>query len=189
MDEMTTACSLALSSSVSDVLRIVIMNTTSIRSIVVSFGSLRLNRITPSSERHAPATIVRPRTRSAFASNDPRIDVCATTISPARRAKMTMNNSGRFPSVDWSTPVVAGPKRAPTHSVPTPTVQARSAGATMPTQNWSTAPASAWWSTPRITAAANEHPMPIRVFTSNCALRPKRRLRARCRPCRRRADG
>ena len=70
------------------------------------------------------------------------MDVCATTISPARSAKMTMKSSGRFPSVDWSTPVMAGPKRAPTDSVPTPTVQARSASAAIPTKNCVTASAS-----------------------------------------------
>ena len=97
----------------------------------------------PSGERQAPAMIARPSTNSAFARSEPRIDVCATTTSPARRAKMTMKSSGRFPSVDWSTPVIAGPKREPTDSVPTPTVQARSARARIPTKNWSTAPASA----------------------------------------------
>ena len=87
--------------------------------------------------------IASPRTRSAFARSEPRIEVCATTISPARSAKITMNSSGRFPSVDWSTPVVAGPKRAATTSVPTPTVHASSASAMIPTTNWSTAFASA----------------------------------------------
>ena len=73
------------------------MKTTSISSVVVSFGSRRPKRMTPSSERHAPAMIARPRTRSAFASSDPRIDVCATTISPALSAKMTMKSSGQVP--------------------------------------------------------------------------------------------
>ena len=41
--------------------------------------------------------------------------------------------------MDCSTPVTAGPKRAPTTSVPTPTVHARSASATIPTTNCRTA--------------------------------------------------
>ena len=122
---------------------IAIMKTTSMRSIVVSFGRRVWKRMTRSSARHAPAMIARPSTRSAFASNDPRIEVCATTISPARSAKITMKSSGRLPSVDCSTPVTAGPKRAPTTSVPTPTVHARSASATIPTTNCTTASTSA----------------------------------------------
>ena len=90
---------------------IAIMKTTSISSIVVSFGSRVWKRMTPSSDRYAPAMIASPRTSSAFARSEPRIEVCATTISPARSAKTTMKSSGRFPSVDCSTPVVAGPKR------------------------------------------------------------------------------
>ena len=40
-----------------------------------------------------------------------------------------MKSSGRLPSVDWSTPVIAGPKRAPTASVATPISHARAASA------------------------------------------------------------
>jgi hypothetical protein len=76
--EILTACSLAGSRVLSEVLMIAMRKTTSIRSIVVSFGSRRWKRITPSSERHAPAMIASPRTSSAFASSDPRIDVWAT---------------------------------------------------------------------------------------------------------------
>ena len=123
---------------------IAMMKTTSISSIVVSFGEPRLEAHEPvvgASTR--PAMIASPRTRSALARSEPRIDVCATTISPARSAKTTMKSSGRFPRVDCSTPVVAGPKRAPTISVPTPTVHASSASATIPTTNCATAFASA----------------------------------------------
>ena len=63
------------------------------------------------------------------------IDVCATTISPAESAKTTMKNSGRFPSVDCSTPVTAGPKRSPTCSVAKETTQASPASATVATPN------------------------------------------------------
>ena len=73
----------------------------------------------------APATIASPSTSSALAKSEPRIDVCATTISPAESEKSTMNSSGRLPSVDCSTPVTAGPNRAPTDSVATPMIQAR----------------------------------------------------------------
>ena len=74
--------------------------------------------------RGAPATIARPRTSRAFAKSEPRIEVWATTISPADSANRTMKSSGRLPSVDWSAPVTAGPKRAPTDSVATPISQA-----------------------------------------------------------------
>ena len=85
------------------------MKTASRSSVVVSFGSRAWKRMTPSSARVAPATIARPRTRSALANSEPRIDVCATTISPAASEKRTMKSSGRLPSVDCSTPVAAGP--------------------------------------------------------------------------------
>ena len=143
MTEIVSALSDALSPSEIEVEMIAIMKTTSISSIVVSFGSRVWKRMTPSSARYAPAMIASPRMRSAFASSEPRIEVCATTISPARRAKTTMKSSGRLPSVDCRTPVVAGPKRAPTVSVPTPTVHASSASAMIPTTNCSTAFASA----------------------------------------------
>ncbi len=42
-----------------------------------------------------------------------------------------MKNSGRFPSVDCSTPVIAGPKRSPTCSVANETIQASPASATV----------------------------------------------------------
>ena len=70
-----------------------------------------------------------PSTNSAFAKIEPMIEVWATTISPAESAKTTMKNSGRFPSVDCSTPVAAGPKRSPTCSVENETIQARPARA------------------------------------------------------------
>ena len=52
----------------------------------------------------APATIASPSTSRAFANSEPRIDVWATTISPAESANSTMKSSGRLPSVDWSAP-------------------------------------------------------------------------------------
>ena len=84
----------------------------------------------PSGELRAPTTITRPSTSSALANSEPMIDVCATTTSPARRAKTTTKNSGRLPSVDCSTPVAAGPKRSPTCSVASETRWARPASAT-----------------------------------------------------------
>ena len=149
------------------------MKTTSISSIVVSFGSRVLKRISPSGDFHAPAMIARPRTKRAFASSEPRIDVCATTISPARSAKTTMKSSGRFPSVDCSTPVIAGPKRAPTTSVPTPTVHASSASPTIPARNCATAFTPAWCMTPRTTVAANDAPIPIHVLMLGRGYRPR----------------
>ena len=78
----------------------------------MSFGSRAPKRITPSFAWRVPATIARPRTSSAFANREPMIEVCATTVSPAESAKSTMKSSGRLPSVDCRTPVMAGPKRA-----------------------------------------------------------------------------
>ena len=91
----------------------------------------------------APAMIARPSTRSAFANSEPRIDVWATTISPAASEKRTMKSSGRLPSVDWSTPVTAGPKCVPTDSVPIPIAQARPPSATADTTKTATGSASA----------------------------------------------
>ena len=85
--------------------------------MAVSFGSRGLKDMTPSGAARAPAAIDSPRTRSAFASSDPTIDVFATTSSPADTANRTTKSSGRFPSVDCRTPVTAGPNRSPTVSV------------------------------------------------------------------------
>ena len=114
------------------------MKTASRRSVAVSFGSRFRKRITPSRAESEPATIARPSTSSAFANNEPRIDVCATTTSPAESAKRTTNSSGRFPSVDCSTPVVAAPKRVPTASVAIPIAQASPASAAAATRNTAT---------------------------------------------------
>ena len=73
----------------------------------------------------------RPSTSNALAKRLPRIEVCATTVSPARSAKMTMKSSGRLPSVDCSTPVTAGPNRSPTCSVEKLTIQASPARASV----------------------------------------------------------
>ncbi len=83
----------------------------------MSLGSPRPKRMTPLGARRAPTARVRPSTSRALANSEPRIEVCATTISPAERANSTTKSSGRLPSVDWSTPVIAGPKRSPTASV------------------------------------------------------------------------
>src|SRR4029079_10858809 len=85
-----------------------------------------------------PARITRPRTRRAFANREPRIEYCATTSSPAERAKRTTKSSGRFPSVDCRTPVSAGPKRSPTASVENDTTQATPASASAATRKIAT---------------------------------------------------
>ena len=56
---------------------------------------------------------------------------------------MTMKSSGRLPSVDWSTPVTAGPNFAPTDSVATPIAQATPPSATPETTKTTTGDASA----------------------------------------------
>ena len=86
------------------------MKLASSSSVAVSFGSRAWKRITPSSAARAPATSASPSTSSALAKIEPMIDVCATTTWPALSAKMTTKSSGRLPSVDWSTPVTAGPE-------------------------------------------------------------------------------
>ena len=82
--------------------------------------------------------MTRPSTSSAFANSDPTSEVFATTISPACRAKTTMKNSGRLPSVDCMKPVIAGPNRAPTCSVESETIQARPPRAKAETMNVAT---------------------------------------------------
>ena len=107
------------------------MKTASKSSVAVSLGSRRWNRMTPSGAARAPAMRVRPSTRKALASSDPTMEAWATTVSPARSAKMTTKSSGRFPSVDCSTPVSAGPVRSPSASVANDTCQASPASATV----------------------------------------------------------
>ncbi len=99
----------------------------------MSFGSRRPKRMHPSSATLAPATIESPSTSRAFANSEPRIEVCATSVSPAESANRTTNSSGRLPSVDWRTPVTAGPKWPLSASVPSATSQARPASETAQT--------------------------------------------------------
>ena len=113
------------------------------RSVDVSLGSRRLNVMQRFSERRAPTTMTSPRTSSALAKIEPRIDVCATTVSPAPSANRTTNSSGRLPSVDCSSPVTPGPKRSPTCSVANETTQARPARATVAIPKASSADAPA----------------------------------------------
>jgi hypothetical protein len=108
----------------------------------VSFGSRAPNVIVPSGCFVEPATIASPSTRRAFAKREPRIENWATTSSPAESAKSTMKSSGRFPSVDCSAPVTAGPYRAPTDSVAMPIVQATPPSAAPVTTNVTTGSAS-----------------------------------------------
>src|SRR4051794_30209102 len=113
------------------------MKIASRRSVAVSFGRRRPKRMIPWEER-APARITSPRTSRAFAKSEPRIEYWATISSPADRAKRTTKNSGRFPRVDWRTPVNAGPNRSPTASVEKETTQATPASATAATRKIAT---------------------------------------------------
>ncbi len=115
------------------------MKTPTSSSVAVSLGSRRPKRITLSLLRNEPATSASPSTSKAFASTEPISEACATSVSPAERAKRTTKNSGRFPSVDCSTPVTAGPKRSPTCSVANDTVQASPASASAATEKASSA--------------------------------------------------
>ena len=145
--EISTWCSLARSPTWSDRPRIEMRKTARSRSVAVSFGSLAPKVIFPSGRRIDPAAIASPSTRSAFAKSEPRIENWATTTSPAESAKRTMNSSGRFPSVDWSAPVTAGPNRAPTDSVAMPIVQATPPSAAPVTTKVTTGSAPAKWRT------------------------------------------
>ena len=145
----------------------------------MSCGSRARNRIAPSGAARAPATIARPRTSSPFANREPRIDVRATTSSPADSANNTMKSSGRFPSVDWSAPVTAGPKRSPTDSVAIEIAHARPPSAAPATMNTTTGSTSAKWRIPVRTASA-------RIAPRISAFRRTGRL-FRARPCRKRA--
>ncbi len=110
---------------------ITIRKLASIIRIALSFESPGEKRITPSALARHPAITTRPRTKSAFAKTEPMIAVWAITSSPAESANSTTKNSGRFPSVEWSTPVTADPNRSPTCSVENDTIQARPASATV----------------------------------------------------------
>ena len=125
--------------------------------------------MTPSVAWREPATIVRPSTSRAFAKSDPRIDVWATTISPAASEKSTMKSSGRFPSVDWSTPVTAGPKCVPTDSVPIPIAHASPPRAEAETMKTATGSASAKWSSPATAVSAKIAPSSSRCLTGRAA--------------------
>ncbi len=80
--------------------------------------------------RRAPTMITIPSTSSAFANSEPTTEVCATTTCPSASAKITMNSSGRLPSVDCRTPVTAGPNFTPTCSVAKETIEASAASET-----------------------------------------------------------
>src|SRR5262245_39589347 len=123
-------------------------------SVAVSCGSRGRNLITFSGAAREPAMITRPRTSSPLANSEPRIDVRATTSSPADRANSTMKSSGRLPSVDCSAPVTAGPNRSPTDSVAIEIAHARPPSAIAATTNTSTGSAPAKCRTPASTASA-----------------------------------
>src|SRR4029453_16165659 len=129
------------------------MKTASMSSVARSFGRRRRKRMTPSGAARAPATIARPSTSSAFARSEPTNEVPATTPSPAANAKSTRKSSGRFPSVDWSAPVIAGPKRCPTASVAIEITQASPASATPAAKNVMTGSASRKWRAPATSVA------------------------------------
>ena len=166
-------------------------------SVAVSFGSLAPNVIFPSGRRIDPAAIASPSTRSAFAKSEPRIENWATTTSPAESAKRTMNSSGRFPSVDWSAPVTAGPNLAPTDSVAMPMIQATPPSAAPVTTKVTTGSAPAKWSAPPTIATAATTAAPAYVRVTPASRIPSARTSPRasawtppapCRP-RPRADG
>ena len=133
--EIWTWCALARSPIRSERPSSAITESASRSSVAVSLGNRRRKRIGFSPAAREPATTASPRTSSALAKSEPRIDVCATTTSPAERAKRTMKSSGRLPSVDWRTPVTAWPNRTPTDSVAAPISQASPARATPARRN------------------------------------------------------
>jgi len=154
---------------------ITMMKTASSSSVVVSCGSRGLKRMSPPPAR-APTTSTIPSTSSAFANTDPISDVLATTTSPADRAKMTMKNSGRFPSDDCRKPVIAGPKRAPTCSVANDTIHASPASARPDTTNVTVGEA---WLKCRTPAAAVNSPTAARIRRCRVVRPPMRAHSAR----------
>jgi hypothetical protein len=74
-----------------------------------------------------------------------------------------MKNSGRFPSVDWRTPVTAGPKREPTASVANETIHARPASATVAIANVSSGSAPAKWAMPAAAVTTATAPTSVQV--------------------------
>ena len=119
------------------------MKTARSSSVAVSFGSRAWKRMTLSSACCEPATMTSPSTSSAFANSEPRIEVCATTISPAASAKSTMKSSGRLPSVVCEHAGDRRPECAPTDSVPIPIAHASPPSAAAETTKTATGSASA----------------------------------------------
>ena len=74
--------------------------------------------------RRPPTRIASPSTRRLFARIDPTSAALTTPVSPARKAKRDTNNSGRFATVDWMTPVAPEFSRVPSCSIASPTVAA-----------------------------------------------------------------
>ena len=93
------------------------MKTASRSSVAVSLGRRARKRMIPSPARVRAGDDREAEDEQRVREHEPRIDVCATTISPAASENSTMKSSGRLPSVDWRTPVTAGPKCEPTDSV------------------------------------------------------------------------
>jgi hypothetical protein len=135
--------SLALSCAAPERPTSTMMKPASRSSVAVSLGRRGEKRMIPSLLWRAPTKITSPSTSRALAKIDPMIENWATTTSPSESANSTTKNSGRFPSVDCSTPVIAGPKRSPTCSVANDTTHASPASAAAATTKASTAGASA----------------------------------------------
>ena len=77
-----------------------------------------------------PTTNAMPRTSRLLARIDPMSANWTTTTNPAWRLKSPMKSSGRLPRADCRIPVTAGPCRALSCPVPSPTSEASIASAT-----------------------------------------------------------
>ena len=85
--------------------------------------------------RSPPSRNERPSTSSVLPRIDPVIDALATSISPARIAKIVMISSAALPNVALSTPPIFGPALSPSCSVATPTIHASATSASAETRN------------------------------------------------------
>ncbi len=89
--------------------------------------------------RKPPTTNASPNTNKLFPRIEPTMAAWTTPISPARKAKIPTNSSGKLPRADCNTPVAPDPSRPPTCSVAWPTSAARRASAPAATMKIRTA--------------------------------------------------
>ena len=118
----------------------------------MSFGSRAWNAIAPSPRSCGACHDREPEHEQRVREQRPEDRELRHDDLAGRQRNSTMNSSGRFPSVDCSTPVTAGPNRAPTDSVAMPIAHATPPSETPVTTNTATGEASMKCRTPPSTA-------------------------------------